>query len=58
MDNTQQITTVEERTDTLADATFYLVTTIEGEEVCVPDNMDNKDRVLIQEWVDEGNTIT
>ncbi len=25
-------------------------------QICVPDNMDNHYRVMIQEWIDEGNT--
>ena len=25
-------------------------------EIFVPDNMDNRHRVMLQEWIDEGNT--
>tara|TARA_R100000458_G_C8057156_1_gene101740 strand:- start:4 stop:183 length:180 start_codon:yes stop_codon:yes gene_type:complete len=31
--------------------------TINGKEVFVPLTTDNKDYVLIQKWVDAGNTI-
>ncbi len=27
-------------------------------QICVPDNMDNHYRVMIQEWIDAGNTPT
>ena len=30
----------------------------DGVRMCVPDNMGNRHRVMIQEWIDAGNTPT
>ena len=30
----------------------------DGVRMCVPDNMGNRHRVMIQEWIDKGNTPT
>ena len=38
-------------------STDTIKATINGVEVFVPINTNNKDYVAIQEWVEEGNTI-
>ena len=36
-----------------ADGTYIV-----NDNICVPDNMANSHRVMIQEWIDAGNTPT
>ncbi len=43
----------------LEDGGFIINKNVDADDdrqLCVPDNMDNRHRVMIQEWIDEGNT--
>ena len=35
---------------------FKVNETVDGDQIFVPDNMENSYRVMIQEWIDAGNT--
>lgn len=39
------------------DATGFIVTLISGEIWHVPDSMENRHRIMLQKWLDAGNTL-
>ena len=51
--NAQYVSTVGMNSDT----TTYIRATIDGTQLSVPINPDNRHYQAIQEWVAEGNTI-
>lgn len=56
MNEIDEISTVKELVTAFGD-TMFLVTLVNGNEYSVPNDLGNKDRILIQEWEDAGNTI-
>lgn len=36
---------------------YFLVTPTEGNPIFVPDDMDNNDRIQLEEWLNEGNAF-